>query len=46
MNPIQLDLMLTTIKKFNKNLMANVNIDHRQLSEMSKSFKKKSLCEV
>lgn len=37
MNPIQLDLMLTTIKKLNKNLMANVNIDYRLLSEVSKS---------
>lgn len=36
MNPIQLDLMLK-IKNLNKNLMASVNIDHQQLSQMSKS---------
>lgn len=37
MNPIQLYWMLTTIKKLNKKRMANVNIGHRQLSEVSKS---------
>lgn len=37
MIPVQLDLMLATIKKLNKNLMANANTDYQQLSEACKS---------